>query len=183
MRSGSDGMDRLAGDTAPPLDVLCAEIVERYHASLHRTLPLISAGLGALCDATPSLALREVRHAFSDLADQIAAHLAKEEHLLFPAFAALAAADREHRSRPPLPFVTVLHPIRMMEAEHARIDAGLERLRDLSLEVAEPDSVLPGWRRCLGALTTLARDLREHHRRENELLFPLALEIERRLSV
>lgn len=176
-------MDRPADDTARPLDVLCADIVERYHASLHRTLPLISAELGALCAVTSSRALQEVRLAFSDLADQIAGHLAKEEHLLFPALEALAAAERDHLSRPTAPFVTVLYPIRLMETEHARIESAVERLRDLAIEVSEPESVLPGWRRCLTALADLDRELHEHHRRENEMLFPMALEIERRLSV
>jgi regulator of cell morphogenesis and NO signaling len=168
-------------DSARPLDVLCLDIVERYHASLHRSLPRIRNELSALCGDGCSAALRELRLAFSDLADQIEGHLAKEEHLLFPALEALAAADRDHGHRPSTPFVTVLHPIRLMEIEHARIEALVERLRDLSLEVAEPESLLPGWQRSLADLAVLDRELREHHRVEHDVLFPLALEIERRL--
>lgn len=173
-------MDRVAG-TARPLDVLCMDIVERYHASLHQSLPRIRDELAALCGDRCSAALREMRLAFSDLADQIEGHLAKEEHLLFPALEALADADRGSGHRPSTPFVTVLHPIRLMEAEHARIEELLEVLRDLSLEVAAPESELPGWRRCAAELALLDRGLREHHRVENEMLFPLALKIERRL--
>lgn len=173
-------MDRPA-DTARPLDVLCVDIVERYHAALHRTLPRIRDELAALCTSSASPALGEMRFLFSALADQINAHLAKEEHLLFPALEALAEADRTTGRRPSTTFVTVLHPIRLMETEHMRIEAALQRLRDLSLEVTEPDSLMPGWRRCLVELADLDRDLREHHRAEDEALFPLALEIERRL--
>lgn len=173
-------MDRIA-DTARPLDVLCEDIVERYHASLHRSLPRIRDELAALCGDGCSAALREMRLAFSDLADQIEGHLAKEEHLLFPALEALAAADRDNGHRPSTPFVTVLHPIRLMETEHARIETLLELLRDLSLEVAEPESVLPGWQRCVTELAVLDRELRQHHRVEHDVLFPLALAIERRL--
>jgi regulator of cell morphogenesis and NO signaling len=173
-------MDRVA-DTARPLDVLCADIVERYHASLHRSLPRIRDELAALCGDGASTALREMRLAFSDLADQIEGHLAKEEYLLFPALEALAAADRGSGHRPSTPFVTVLHPIRLMETEHARIEELLQVLRELSLEVAEPESELPGWRRTVAELAVVDRGLREHHRIENEILFPLALKIERRL--
>ncbi len=174
-------MDRL--DAAPPLDVLCGDIVERYHAALHRELPVIRDELSALCDATDSPTLRDIRFAFSGLADQIEGHLAKEEHLLFPALAALAAADREGNRRPPMAFVELVHPIRVMEAEHLRIEAAMDRLRDLVLEVAEPDCLLPGWRRCLVALAQLDRNLAEHHRQEGDHLFPRALDLEHRLLV
>jgi regulator of cell morphogenesis and NO signaling len=104
---------------------------------------------------------------------------AKEEHLLFPSFVTLASAEREG-TRPALPFSTVLHPIRMMEAEHERIEAVLDRLREAALSVPEPDSLSPGWHQLMSQLSELDTDLREQHRTENEILFPRALELERR---
>ena len=77
--------------------------------------------------------------------------------------------------------MTVLHPIRVLETEHARIEAAVERLLDLALEVPEGERVTAGWRRCLAELAELDHELQEHHRSETEILFPLALEIERRL--
>jgi regulator of cell morphogenesis and NO signaling len=173
-------MDRLDAATRP-LDVLCTDIVERYHAALYRTLPRIRDELAALCGSEASKALREMRLQFSELADQITGHLAKEEHLLFPALEALAAAARHAGRHPPGTFVTVLHPIRVMEAEHLRIEMTLQQLRDLALEVTEPENLTTGWRRCLAELAELDRDLREHHRIEDEILFPLALDVERQL--
>ena len=172
-------MDRLDAATTP-LDVLCGDIVDRYHAALHRSLPQIRSELAALCAASNSDALRNVRIAFDHLADQIEGHLAKEEHLLFPALEALAAAEREGRRRPPMAFVALVHPIRLMETEHLRIEAALDRVRDAVLEVAEPESLSPRWRRCLAALAQLDRDLTEHHRAEGDVLFPAALELEHR---
>ena len=169
-------MDRR--DDVEPLEALCEDLLERHHLSLHRALPLIREELAALCHESDSEALREVRLAFSALADQIEGHLAKEEHLLFPAVQALAAAQIDG-SRPLTPFVTLLHPIRLMEAEHLRIESAVEHLRDLVLEVAEPDSLLPGWRRCLLSLAHLDRDLREHRRAQDEVLFPRVLDLER----
>jgi regulator of cell morphogenesis and NO signaling len=119
--------------------------------------------------------------AFGELAELIEAHLAKEENLLFPALEALANAERMGRSRPPLPFVTVLHPIRLMEAEHVRIELALDRLRELVLAVSEPDTLSASWHQCMAELSHLDDDLREHHRTENEHLFPQALELERRI--
>lgn len=173
-------MDRLDAATTP-LDVLCEDIVERYHAALHRSLPKIRSDLSGLCATSGGTALRNVRIAFDHLADLIEGHLAKEEHLLFPALEALAVASREGHRNPSMPFVELVHPIRMMEAEHLRIEAALDDVRAAVLEVADPDSLLPAWRRCLAALAQLDRDLSEHHRAEGDVLFPAALELEHRL--
>lgn len=175
-------MDRF-GDAARPIDVLCVDIVERYHAALQRELPAIRDALSGLCALSDGAALGEVRLAFDQLADQIEGHLAKEEHLLFPAITALAIADREGHRRPPSPFVALVHPIRMMEAEHLRIEEAMDRLRDLTLEVGDPDALLPGWHRCLAALAHLDRDLTELHHLEGGQLFPRALVLEERVPV
>ena len=168
-------------DPGPPLDAMCDDIAERYHAALHRSLPRIRDELSALCRSLPTRAVQEVSIAFGELADQIESHLAKEENLLFPALDLLADADRAGGPLPTLPFSTILHPIRMMEAEHVRIEAALDRLHEAALEVAEPDNLTPSFGRCMTELAQLDADLREHHRTENEVLFPHAIDVERRL--
>jgi len=173
-------MDRLR-DSTRPLDAMCDDIVERYHASLHRSLPIIRDELADLAASAESPTLEVMRVAFSELADKIRAHLAKEEQLLFPALEALSLAERDGRGRPPLPFATILHPVRVMEAEHAGIENALDQLRDFALDVPEPETLNPLWRQCLSHLSQLAAELTEHHCIENEVLFPAALELERRV--
>lgn len=164
-----------------PLDAMCGAIVERYHASLHHSLPLMGEELAAMAAIATSPALGRMRVAFVELAGQIESHLAKEENLLFPAIEALIAAQRSGAGRPELPFSTMLHPIRLMEAEHVRIESALGDLRDRAREVGEPDALLPAWRHFMAALRQLDDELHEHHRIENELLFPAALELERQV--
>ena len=173
-------MERVV-DCAMDVEVLCEAIVDRYHASLQEQLPRIREELTSLSATAASPQLEMLRIAFTDVADQITAHLAKEEHLLFPAIAAMASAERAGDRRPPLAFATVLHPIRFMEAEHSRIEAALDHLRELARAVAEPDTLSPNWHRCMADLAKLDVELREHHRAENEILFPRALDLERRL--
>ena len=172
-----------AGDPGRPIDELCDLIVARHHAYLHRALPLIRAELARMADAdgAPAGTVAGTRDAFELLAQSVQAHLAKEENLLFPALEALAEADREGRARPALAFPTVLHPIRVMEAEHARIEAALDRLQGMTHAFTASDGASERWRHCLADLSRLDADLREHHRTENEVLFPRALELERRL--
>lgn len=169
-------MERLV-DTAD-IELVCDAIVNRYHDALRDALPGIRQAMHCLNATSTSAELPALLSVFDDLAEQIEGHLAKEEHLLFPAFAALSMAERAGGRLPKMAFATVLHPIRLMETEHARIERSLDRLRELARAVHEPS---PAWRRCLSDLANLDTELREHHRAENEVLFPRALELEQRL--
>ncbi|MBM3808510.1 MAG: hypothetical protein FJW22_09985 [Acidimicrobiia bacterium] len=172
-------MDRPGDDIG--VDALCHAIVDRYHASLDQSLSRIAGELGGLAHRTPSPALDSVHRAFLELAAQIRAHLAKEENLIFPAIEALAVAERTGGRHASLPFVTVLHPIRVLEGEHVRIEQAVEQLREVTRRVNEPDTETPGWRACMSNLATFAAELHEHLKTENEILFPRALDLERRV--
>lgn len=167
-------------DPGRPLDTMCHDVVARYHAPLHHSLPQIRAALAELATGDSPPAVDLMRVGFTALSELIEAHLAREENLLFPALSALSEADRQGRGRPPLPFATILHPIRMMESEHLRIESALDQLCEFAADVSA-DQQSPGWRRYLEALQGLDRELREHHRFENEVLFPAALDLERRV--
>jgi regulator of cell morphogenesis and NO signaling len=166
----------------PGIDELCADIRCRHHAYLQRALPQLEARLALFGDqdAARFPPITDARVAFADLARQLQSHVAKEENLLFPALEALATADREGGQRPALPFSTILHPIRVMEAEHARIEAAIERLRAVTNGFTTQDDGPEAWRQCLAEFSRLERDLAEHLRLENEVLFPRALDLERR---
>lgn len=169
----------LSHDASRPLDAMCADMAQ-YHASLRRSLPRIRASLDALAANDPPPAVALMRAAFASLADMLESHLTKEENLLFPALSALLDAERMGRSRPPLPFATLLYPIRMMETEHLRIENALDILRQFATDAAAAPSSAE-WRRCLGELRHLDDELRDHDRFENEILFPAALDLERRV--
>ena len=170
-------MERL--DDSADIGLLSEAIVDRYHAPLREALPRIRETMAAMSATAASPELEMLRVAFDEVAEQIEYHLAKEEHLLFPALAALSAADRNGGHRPAIAFATVLHPIRLLEAEHVRIEMALDGLRELARAVIEPDA--PAWRRCMADIAKLEAELRAHHRMENEVLFPRALELERQL--
>jgi regulator of cell morphogenesis and NO signaling len=173
-------MDRI-DEGRRPLDAMCTDIVERYHASLHNSLPHIRRELAAFASEAASPAAREMCEVFADLEEQIHSHLAKEEHLVFPALSALSGEQTQPWHRKSTTFTTLLYPIRLLEAEHVRIEATLGRLRELALNIGEPDSLSESFRRCMVELSGLDRHLREHHRLENEVLFPRALELERQV--
>lgn len=164
---------------ALPLDVACDRLLAGPHAAIHAAVPRIRARLATIAERTPGAATDAVRQAFTATADLLLAHLAKEENILFPALGALADAERAGRPRPPLAFPTVLHPIRLLETEHARLATALDDLE--ALAARHPDAAADAWRPVLEDLTALGQTLRLHARLESEVLFPRALELDRRV--
>ena len=166
--------------TTQPLDALCDDIVVHDHGPMRLRLSRIREALTELADAGGGPQFDSTLQAFADLAYRIESHLSKEEHLLFPAIAAIARVARDRQDLQRSPFVTVLHPIRMLEAEHASIELELDRIRALAPAVAAGPTTTR-WQRYLTELADLRSALREHHRAENEMLFPRALDAERQL--
>jgi regulator of cell morphogenesis and NO signaling len=167
--------------TAQPLDELCEAILERHHAHAHVAVPRLRGHLAALVEREPGALPVALPAAFAELADRLQSHLAKEENILFPALATMAEAERNGRGRPPMPFPTVLHPIRLMESEHAGLADGLERVKALASGFVPPDGASASTRRLLEDLAAFCDDLAAHLQVENDVLFPRALELDRRL--
>jgi regulator of cell morphogenesis and NO signaling len=164
-----------------PLDALCDRIVADTHARAHAAVPRIRGRLAALAAREPRSAAPALHQAFAALADRLLAHLAKEENILFPALTALAEADRAGRSRPPLAFPTVLHPIRVLESEHVQLTAGLETIETIVRGAGQPAADDEAWRVVLNDLAKFGAELVAHVTFEAEVLFPLALELDRRV--
>jgi regulator of cell morphogenesis and NO signaling len=174
----------LYGRHAAPSDKVQSlrETASRQHVYLRRSSELILEEVIRLDEtAAAQSTLANARDALADFVRQLQGHIAKEENILFPALQALAVAERDATPRPALPFPTVLHPVRLLEAEHVRLEAALDAARFSIQNTPPPDSQSDAWYRCAFALSQLASDLREHQRSENEVLFPLALELEARL--
>lgn len=162
------------------LDELCDYAAARRHHELRLDVRRVADLLRTLSDDGPPTP--QVIEQYEDLATFLELHLAKEENILFPALVALAEAARAGQPRPPLPFPSVLNPVRLLEVEHARLHELLDRLRAVTAELAVPAEAGEPWRRAYEALASLDAALAEHVRFENEVLFPQALEVERQLG-
>jgi regulator of cell morphogenesis and NO signaling len=177
-----DGWDEpAAAPERQSLDRLCQEILERHHAYAHIAVPRIRGRLASLLEHEPGAVHPALPAAFGELAELLVSHLAKEENILFPALAAMADAERIGGARPALPFATLLHPIRLMEAEHARLASALDVLTALAGGYAAPEGASDASRRLMMELATFRDQLVAHLRVENDLLFPRALDLDRRL--
>jgi regulator of cell morphogenesis and NO signaling len=180
-REVTDGLSALASehvtDATVDLDHLCRFIVLYHHVYVRRALEKLETAIARLSPGDGEIAAAIAR-LFAPVPDELTAHLAKEENILFPAIVALAEARRADRPTPPGAFATIYHPIRVMEAEHARVGDALAELRLVTRGFTPGEHAPETVAACLRSLDAFDRDLRQHIRLEDELLFPRALELE-----
>ena len=126
--------------------------------------------------------LAEIRDIFAELADELLVHMKKEENILFPYITQLERAE-EGNGPVPLPhFGTVQNPIRMMFFEHDKAGDLLRGLRRLSDDYTAPEDACPSFKGLFAGLEDFERDLHRHIHLENNVLFPQAIEMEKRVT-
>ena len=148
-----------------PLDDLIAFIEQTFHRPLDASLPRLrewtDAVVAAHGDHTKEQVqrLRDVVH---ELADELAAHMAKEEQVLFPW---IRSGNGQNAGG----------PIRVMHAEHDSAGRQLALIRFLTRNFSAPEEACVTWRLLYAALERLDEELRHHIHLENNVLFPRAL--------
>lgn len=167
-----------------PLGELMEHIVAWHHGFLVTELPWAEAMArkvnGKHGAEQPFLA--SVQVAVMELREELEAHLAKEECVLFPYIASLEKAALGEGRPAAACFGTVAHPIRMMEFEHHSACGKLQALRGLTSGYAPPPESCVSFRVLYASLMAIEADLRVHIALENEVLHPAALELESRLA-
>lgn len=187
------------------LTELCDHIGQTHHSYLTEELPR----LGALVNKVATVHggrlphLQQVREVFSRLRDELLAHTEKEEQTLFPLIRKLDADESGEFGGTNTPDISntssasdtfntfnksdlsagaVADLIERMEAEHDEAGDDLSTLRELTNGYAIPVDACGSHRAMLSGLEDLERDTHQHIHKENNILFPKAMEKEAALS-
>ncbi len=166
--------------TRAPLADLLANILDTHHAYLRRELPQLTQIAAKVREAHMARhpELTEVQAVFNDLRAELETHMLKEEQVLFPLIQTMesdGAVAAAHCG-------SVQNPIRVMECEHDAAGAALLRLRTLTSGFTAPADACNTYRVLLSGLAELETDLHRHIHKENNILFPRAVELEAALS-
>ena len=164
------------------LDFLAAFIVNNHHAYVRQAAAPMQAHTRKVAEVHGARhpEVREIADRFDLVAADLLAHMAKEERMLFPYISRLAEAARGGEA-PEAPFGTVANPIRMMELEHRNAGDQMAAIRRLSGGFVPPEDACATFRVTLQELQAFEADLHRHVHLENNILFPRALDLERRL--
>lgn len=122
--------------------------------------------------------LAQVKEVFDALAEELAIHLMKEENILFPHVIAMERAQATGETLPASCFGTVQNPIRMMFLEHDNAGDALKQLRQLTSNYTVPADGCVSYQTLYKALADFEADLHQHIHKENNIMFPRAIEME-----
>lgn len=165
------------------LDRLANHIEEKHHAYVKQTTEDLKQYLAKVTrvHGKHNPELTEIEKSFLVLADELAAHLQKEELILFPFIRKMARSEREGVALNRPHYGSIRNPIRMMEEEHTEASGYLEKIRKLSDGLTPPEHACNTYRVTYRLLDEFENDLKLHVHLENNILFPKAIELENEL--
>ena len=181
-------LEEAAANSAPasegwsksPLASLSEHIVSVHHTYVRKELPrlaLLAQKVVARHGDTRT-ELPEIQATLGQLNEDLIAHLAKEEDILFPYIVRLERASSDGAVGPKSCFGTVANPIAMMTQEHDAAGVLMAKIRSLSHNFAPPEGACPTYHAFYDGLKEFEQDLHQHIHLENNLLFPRAIDME-----
>lgn len=167
-----------------PMDLLADYIEKKHHRYVEEKTQEIEPFLYKVArvhgDRHPELLKIEAE--FQEAKGALAAHMKKEELILFPFIRKMVQARKDGESLDPPHFGTVENPVAMMKHEH---DVEGERFRSiatLSNDYTPPTDACNTYRVTFALLKEFEEDLHMHIHLENNILFPKAIAREKSLQ-
>lgn len=162
--------------SAMTMTQLVDHIEQTHHVYLKQELPRLVALTQKIAKVhgAKSVSLGELTQVVSALTEELSSHMEKEEQILFPSLRELDTTGKIAHAC----FGTVRGPIQMMEHEHDIAGQALTRIRDLTENYTLPEWGCNTYLATLQGLAALESDLHQHIHKENNILFPMAVEAE-----
>jgi regulator of cell morphogenesis and NO signaling len=157
-----------------------AELVDHLETTHHRYLwdemPRLSALMAKILSVHGGThpELEQVAACLAEAVADLEPHLLKEERVLFPMIRELATAHE----LPAFHCGSLQNPISVMFREHEAVGELLARLRQLTNGYQPPPDGCASYIACFAGLADLEADTHLHIHKENNLLFPLVLQLE-----
>jgi regulator of cell morphogenesis and NO signaling len=162
--------------TTAPLGELVDHIVDKHHTYVKAEVPRLQKLLAKVVavHSKNHPELEHVRVALFELANELGAHLMKEEQILFPYVKQMAGGA----GCGPSCFGSVQNPIRVMMLEHDNAGEKLREMRRITSDYSIPADACTSYATLFRALAEFEQDLHQHIHLENNILFPRAVAME-----
>lgn len=152
---------------------LAHDIIDTHHAYMWQEMPRLQALVDKVAKvhgaAHPELA--ELRATFVEAVAELDPHMTKEERVVFPAISRM-----EKSGTVPAGLQAQLRELR---DEHEVVGDLLKKMSGLTDGYHVPDDACASYRAMLAGLQEMQSDLYEHIHKENNILFPRVLEVQR----
>ncbi|HWS60142.1 MAG TPA: iron-sulfur cluster repair di-iron protein [Flavobacterium sp.] len=167
-----------------PLDLLVDYIEKTHHRYVEEKTQELIPFLDKLCSVHGSNhpELFEINQLFKDSAQELAAHMKKEELILFPFIKEMINGTKTHGSIHKPHFGTVNNPISAMMHEHDNEGERFSAIASLSNNYTPPEDACNTYRVTYAMLEEFENDLHKHIHLENNIVFPKAKALEKFFS-
>ncbi len=147
-------------------------IVNKHHAYVKAAMPIISAHLFKVSSKHGSRhpELHEIYSIFERVADEMSAHMIKEERILFPAIKEIQRLAESGAES--LDAKSLNAPMEVMEMEHETVGDLLADIKKLSQRYTPPSDACMTYKISFDELKEFEEDLHRHVHLENNILFP-----------
>ena len=164
-----------------PLDLLADYIEKTHHRYVEENSVVLIQYLNKLCkvhgERHPELF--EIYELFRGSAQDLAAHMKKEELLLFPFIKKMVAAKQKGDTFDKPHFGSVENPVSMMKHEHTVEGERFVKIAELTNNYKSPEDACGTYQVAFKMLEDFEKDLHTHIHLENNILFPKAIELEK----
>lgn len=167
-----------------PLDLLIDYIEKKHHRYVEERIPILKQYLNKLCQVHGSNhpELYGIFEHFTASAGELAMHMKKEELILFPHIRKMVQGQTQGEELDRPHFDTVRYPIKMMKEEHDTEGERFRKIAKLSGDYTPPDDACNTYRVTYSLLQEFEGDLHRHIHLENNILFPKAEALEKKLA-
>ena len=157
---------------------LAHDIVDTHHAYMWEEMPrqqaLVEKVHRVHGDRHPELA--RVNELFTEAVAALDPHMTKEERSVFPAISRLEKTGSRGASGP------LADQIDLLVQEHTVVGDLFKEINSVTGSYTVPENGCASYRAMLDGLREMELDLHEHIHKENNILFPGALELERTVT-
>lgn len=164
------------------LDLLADHIEKKHHHYVTEQIPVLESYLDKVVSVHGKKhpELREIKKWFHESSDDLTGHMKKEELILFPIIRKMVNAKPTNRDPVSSPFGSVRNPIQKMMQEHEIEGERFQMIRLLSGNYTVPADGCTTYQVTYDLLKAFEDDLHLHIHLENNILFPKAVEWEKK---
>src|SRR5690554_4753055 len=167
-----------------PIDLLADYVEKTHHRYIEQRIPEITPFLSkvARVHGTNHPELIVVEQLFNESAQELSAHLKKEELMLFPYIRKMVKSKMGDGKRPHTALGSATEYIEQMEEEHDAEGERFSRIAELTDNYTPPADACKTYMVTFSMLKEFEEDLHRHIHLENNILFPKSIEMEKELT-
>ena len=167
-----------------PIDLLADYVEKTHHRYIEQRIPEITPFLSkvARVHGANHPELLEVEQLFTETAQDLAAHVKKEELMLFPYIRQMVKSSMGNKVRPKTALGSATEYIEQMEEEHDAEGERFRRISELTDNYTPPADACRTYMVTFDMLKEFEEDLHRHIHLENNILFPKSIEMEKELT-